>query len=159
MENKENIECSIMDEVREMRRKISAEFGHDLNRLVAYYQELENEMRESGKYKFVDLPSEKFEIEKNIFNILVSIRRKPEISAEFGHDLNRLVTYYQELENEMREFGKYKFADLPSEKFEIEKNIFNILVSVRRKPEKLEIINAQTKLLEYLLGTQSGVSC
>ena len=37
MENKENIECSIMEEVREMRRKISAEFGHDLNRLIAYY--------------------------------------------------------------------------------------------------------------------------
>ena len=29
-----------MDEVREMRRKISAEFGNDLNQLVAYYQEL-----------------------------------------------------------------------------------------------------------------------
>ena len=59
MKNKENIECSIMNEVREMRRKISAEFGHDLNRLVAYYQELENEMRKSGKYKFTDPPSEK----------------------------------------------------------------------------------------------------
>ncbi len=59
MENKENIECSIMDEVREMRRKISVEFGHDLNRLVAYYQEVENDMRKSGKYKFAALPSEK----------------------------------------------------------------------------------------------------
>ncbi len=85
------------------------------------------------------------------------MRRK--ISAEFGDDLDQLVVYYQKLENEMRESGKYKFADLPSEKFEIEKNIFNILVSVRRKPEKLEIINAQTKLLEYLLGTQFRVSC
>ena len=59
MENTKIIECSIMDEVREMRRKISAEFGHDLNRLVAYYQELENEMRKSGKYKFADPPSKK----------------------------------------------------------------------------------------------------
>ncbi len=50
-------ECSIMEEVREMRRKISAEFGHDFNRLVAYYQELENEMRKSGKYKFADTPN------------------------------------------------------------------------------------------------------
>ena len=33
-----------MEEVREMRRKISTEFGHDLNRLVAYYQELENKV-------------------------------------------------------------------------------------------------------------------
>ena len=61
MKNKETMKCSIMDEVREMRRKISAEFGHDLNRLVAYYQEMENEMRKSGKYKFADLPSEEFE--------------------------------------------------------------------------------------------------
>ena len=29
MENKETMECSIMEEVREMRRKISAEFEHD----------------------------------------------------------------------------------------------------------------------------------
>ena len=47
MENKKIIECSIMNEVHEMRRKISAEFGHDLNRLVAYYQEVENQMRKS----------------------------------------------------------------------------------------------------------------
>lgn len=47
-----------MEEVREMRRKISAEFDHDFNQLVAYYQELENEMRRSGKYKFADSPSE-----------------------------------------------------------------------------------------------------
>ena len=58
MENKKTSECSIMKEVREMREKISAEFGHDLNRLVAYYQELENEMQKSGKYKFADPPSE-----------------------------------------------------------------------------------------------------
>ena len=69
MENKENMGCSIMDEVREMRRKISAEFGHDLNRLVAYYQELENEMRESGKYKFADLPSENSESEKDVLPV------------------------------------------------------------------------------------------
>ena len=56
MKNKETIECSIMEEVRGMRHKISAEFGHDLNRLVAYYQELENEMRKSGQYKFADPP-------------------------------------------------------------------------------------------------------
>ncbi len=57
MENKEIMECSIMEEVREMRHKISAEFGHDFKRLGAYYQELQKEMRKSGKYKFADLPS------------------------------------------------------------------------------------------------------
>ena len=74
MENKENIECSIMNEVREMRRKISAEFGHDLNRLVAYYQELENEMRKSGKYKFADPPSERSGSEEVVFDSLVSVQ-------------------------------------------------------------------------------------
>ena len=52
------MECNIMEEVREMRRKISEEFGHDLSRLVAYYQKLENKMQKSGKYKFADLPRE-----------------------------------------------------------------------------------------------------
>ena len=47
-----------MEEVREMRRKISEEFGHDLSQLVTYYQELETEMRKSGKYKFAELPKE-----------------------------------------------------------------------------------------------------
>lgn len=47
-----------MDEVRAMRREISAEFNHDFNKLVAHYQELENEMRKSGKYTFADTPSE-----------------------------------------------------------------------------------------------------
>ena len=96
MENEKTIECSIMEEVHEMRRKVSAEFGHDLNRLVAYYQELENEMRKSGKYKF---------------------------------------------------------AALPNEKLKEEENIFDTLVSVWQEPEKLESINAQTRSLEYLLAT------
>lgn len=69
---------SIMDEVREMRRKISAEFGNDLNQLVAYYQELENEMRESGKYKFADLPSEKSKSEKDVFDSFVPVKLEPE---------------------------------------------------------------------------------
>ena len=54
-----------MEEVREMRRKVSAEFGHDLNRLLTYYQELEDEMRKSGKYKFADPPSKDTEHEDN----------------------------------------------------------------------------------------------
>ncbi|MCY4552330.1 MAG: hypothetical protein OXC79_01540 [Candidatus Poribacteria bacterium] len=65
MENGKTSECSIMEEVREMRREISAEFGHDLNRLFAYYQELEAEMLKSGKYKFAALPNEKPESDKH----------------------------------------------------------------------------------------------
>ena len=44
----------VVKEVREMRYKISEECGHDLNKLIAYYQKVEKEMRKSGKYKFVD---------------------------------------------------------------------------------------------------------
>ena len=63
-----------MDEVGEMRRRISAEFGHDPNQLVAYYQELETEMRKSGKYMFVDPPSENPESEEDVFDSLVSVQ-------------------------------------------------------------------------------------
>ena len=44
----------VVKEVREMRMKISEECGHDLNRLIAYYQKVGEEMRKSGKYKFVE---------------------------------------------------------------------------------------------------------
>ena len=37
-----------------MRMKISEECGHDLNRLIAYYQKVGEELRKTGKYKFVD---------------------------------------------------------------------------------------------------------
>ena len=74
MENEKTVECSIMEEVREMRRKISAEFGHDLNRLVTYYQEVENEMRKSGKYKFAALPNEKSEFEEDVFDSTVPVQ-------------------------------------------------------------------------------------
>ena len=51
----------VVKEVREMRMKISEECGHDPYRLLAYYQKVGEEMRKSGKYKFVDpeLPAEK----------------------------------------------------------------------------------------------------
>ncbi|MDE0314347.1 MAG: hypothetical protein OXM61_05570 [Candidatus Poribacteria bacterium] len=44
----------VVKEVREMRMKISEECGHDLNRLIAYYQKVGEEMRKFGKYKFAD---------------------------------------------------------------------------------------------------------
>ncbi|MYB66406.1 hypothetical protein F4X73_17105 [Candidatus Poribacteria bacterium] len=44
----------VVKEAREMRMKISEECGHDLNRLIAYYQKVGEEMRKSGKYKFVE---------------------------------------------------------------------------------------------------------
>ena len=43
-----------ISEVRKIRHEISAKFDHDVSRLVAHYQELENELRRSGEYKFVE---------------------------------------------------------------------------------------------------------
>ena len=58
IENEESTECEIVKEVRDIRHKISAQFDHDVGRLVAHYQALEGKMRQSGKYKFADLPNE-----------------------------------------------------------------------------------------------------
>lgn len=54
----ENTECEIVKEVHEVRHKISARFNHDVGQLVAHYQEVQEKMLRSGKYKFADLPSE-----------------------------------------------------------------------------------------------------
>ena len=43
-----------INEVRRIRHEISARFGHDVSRLVAHYQELDNELRRSGEYRFAD---------------------------------------------------------------------------------------------------------
>ena len=48
-----------IDEIRRIRRKISERFDHDVDKLIDHYQALEREYRKSGKYKFVDPPSEK----------------------------------------------------------------------------------------------------
>ena len=58
IENEESAECEIVKEVRETRHKISARFNHDVDQLVAHYQALEKKMRQSGKYRFAELPNE-----------------------------------------------------------------------------------------------------
>ena len=58
IENEESAECEIVKEVRETRHKISARFNHDVDQLVAHYQALEQKMRQSGKYRFAELPNE-----------------------------------------------------------------------------------------------------
>ena len=42
----------VIDEVREIRRRISARFGHDPARLVAYYMELQERHRD----RLIDRP-------------------------------------------------------------------------------------------------------
>lgn len=43
-----------INEIRRIRQEISAQFGHDVGRLVAHYQKIEKELRQSGEYKFAD---------------------------------------------------------------------------------------------------------
>ena len=62
----ENTECEIVKEVREIRHKISARFDHDIGRMVAHYQEMQEKMRRSGKYKFADGPSKKPILPKSV---------------------------------------------------------------------------------------------
>lgn len=57
IENEESTECEIVKDVCEIRHKISARFNHDVGQLVAHYQALEEKMRQSGKYRFADVPS------------------------------------------------------------------------------------------------------
>lgn len=65
IENEESAECEIVKEVREIRHKISARFDHDVGQLVAHYQALEKKMRQSGKYRFAELPNEEPKISES----------------------------------------------------------------------------------------------
>lgn len=65
IENEESTECEIVKEVRETRHKISERFNHDVGQLVVHYQALEEKMRQSGKYRFADLPNEKPKISES----------------------------------------------------------------------------------------------
>jgi hypothetical protein len=55
-----------IDEVREVRRKISAEFGHDPRRLMAHYVEYEKQLKREGKYRFAEVPA--VEVEQAALN-------------------------------------------------------------------------------------------
>ncbi len=52
------MERSELAEIRRIRHEISAQFNHDVGKLVAHYQAFEQEMRKSQKYKFAEPPSE-----------------------------------------------------------------------------------------------------
>jgi len=38
--------------IRQVRHEISAEFGHDVDRVVDYYRSVEEELKQSGRYRF-----------------------------------------------------------------------------------------------------------
>ncbi len=39
-------------DIRRIRHEISAECGHDVDRVVAYYRRVEEELRRSGRFRF-----------------------------------------------------------------------------------------------------------
>ena len=43
-----------IDQIRRIRHQVSADNGHDLRRVAEYYRRIENELRESGQFKFAD---------------------------------------------------------------------------------------------------------
>jgi len=50
----------VIAEVRRVRHEISLRCGHDVHKLVAYYREFQEEIRNSGSYRFAakTVPSE-----------------------------------------------------------------------------------------------------
>ena len=42
------------DSIRDVRRKISAEFGHDPRQVMAHYSKMEERLQAEGKYRFFD---------------------------------------------------------------------------------------------------------
>jgi hypothetical protein len=38
--------------IRRVRHEISAEFGHDVDRVVDFYRSVEEELKQSGRYRF-----------------------------------------------------------------------------------------------------------
>lgn len=45
-----------IDDIREVRRQISAEFGHDPRRLMAHYVEFQERLKREGRYRFIGIP-------------------------------------------------------------------------------------------------------
>ena len=44
----------LIDEIRQIRHKISAEFNHDTKKMYAYYKQVEDKLRASGQYTFLN---------------------------------------------------------------------------------------------------------
>jgi hypothetical protein len=41
-----------INDVRRIRHKISADYDHDVDKLVAHYQKFQEELRTSGRFRF-----------------------------------------------------------------------------------------------------------
>lgn len=51
------MEPNPLREIRDIRRQISKECGDDPDKVFAYYMKLQEQMKASGKYKFVSQPT------------------------------------------------------------------------------------------------------
>ena len=120
-----------IDEIRRIRREISARFNHDASKLGEYYRKLEEKYRKSGKYKFVDPPPEKpkaarsedkeaagrltntrlSEIE-NLPDDNIDTSDIPELDDEFWENAKRIVPEnYIPIEHEVLEWFKGQGKD------------------------------------------------
>ena len=43
-------------DVRQVRHAISAEFGHDVRRVIAYYRSIQEELKRTGEFQFEEMP-------------------------------------------------------------------------------------------------------
>lgn len=43
-----------IQEIRRIRRQISAEHGNNIQALAVYYRQIEKELKKSGKYRFAE---------------------------------------------------------------------------------------------------------
>jgi len=43
--------------IRQVRHEISAECGHDVDRVVAYYRRVQEELKRSGRFRFAEFPA------------------------------------------------------------------------------------------------------
>lgn len=59
MENQAILDCEEVKDIRRIRHKISAEFGHDVSLLAAYCQTLESTLRQSNEYRFAETKPQK----------------------------------------------------------------------------------------------------
>ena len=45
-----------IDEIRRIRRQISEKHGHDMHKVAEYYRSIENQLKETGRYRFAEEP-------------------------------------------------------------------------------------------------------
>ena len=69
--------------IRQVRHQISAECGHDVDRVVAYYRTVEDELRRSGEFGFAEVPDRS--AHSTEFTHPVPGRRRMNVSRQRSH--------------------------------------------------------------------------